>query len=256
MAEKKTPSSCSFCGRSKKEVDVLLAGYGGAHICNFCVDQAFQIIREESKKKGPVGSTLSSLKPSEIKHHLDGYVIGQEQAKRVISVAVYNHFKRINAQNLGDDGVELEKSNILLIGSTGTGKTLIARTIARILNVPFCIADATVLTEAGYVGEDVESVLVTMSRPHNAGSSISMRSTRSPARATTPRSHATSAVKACSRPSSNCWKALSPTSHPKADANTLSRAWFRSTPATSSLSAGVPLMASIKSSKAVSLCKP
>jgi ATP-dependent Clp protease ATP-binding subunit ClpX len=160
MAEKKTPSSCSFCGRSKKEVDVLLAGYGGAHICNFCVDQAFQIIREESKKKGPVGSTLSSLKPSEIKHHLDGYVIGQEQAKRVISVAVYNHFKRINAQNLGDDGVELEKSNILLIGSTGTGKTLIARTIARILNVPFCIADATVLTEAGYVGEDVESVLV------------------------------------------------------------------------------------------------
>lgn len=159
MADKKTQSSCSFCGRSKKEVEVLLAGYGGAHICNFCVDQAHQIIKEEFKKK-TTSSVLNVLKPSEIKEHLDGYVIGQDQAKKVISVAVYNHFKRINAQDSLEDGVELEKSNILLIGSTGTGKTLIARTIARILNVPFCIADATVLTEAGYVGEDVESVLV------------------------------------------------------------------------------------------------
>ena len=159
MAEKKQQTSCSFCGRSKKEVDVLLAGYNGAHICNFCVDQAHTIIKEEFKKKAPQ-KELNMLKPSEIKTHLDDYVIGQDQAKRVISVAVYNHFKRINSQENEEDGVELEKSNILLLGSTGTGKTLMARTIAKILNVPFCIADATVLTEAGYVGEDVESVLV------------------------------------------------------------------------------------------------
>jgi ATP-dependent Clp protease ATP-binding subunit ClpX len=159
MPDKKQQSSCSFCGRSKKEVDVLLAGYGGAHICNFCVDQAHQIIKEEFKKKTS-HKALNMLKPSEIKEHLDRYVIGQQDAKRVISVAVYNHFKRINAKLDEGDEVELEKSNIMLIGSTGTGKTLIARTIARILNVPFCIADATVLTEAGYVGEDVESVLV------------------------------------------------------------------------------------------------
>lgn len=159
MAEKKQQSSCSFCGRSKKEVDVLLAGYGGAHICNFCVEQAHQIIKEEFKKNSP-DKALNVLKPSEIKAHLDKYVIGQDAAKRVISVAVYNHFKRINARMDTEDGVELEKSNIMLIGSTGTGKTLMARTIAKILNVPFCIADATVLTEAGYVGEDVESVLV------------------------------------------------------------------------------------------------
>lgn len=160
MADKKQQSSCSFCGRSKKEVDVLLAGYGGAHICNFCVDQAHQIIKEEFKKKSS-HKALSVLKPSEIKTHLDKYVIGQDDAKRVIAVAVYNHFKRINARlNNSGDEVELDKSNILLLGPTGTGKTLIARTIARILNVPFCIADATVLTEAGYVGEDVESVLV------------------------------------------------------------------------------------------------
>lgn len=137
----------------------MLAGYGGAHICNFCVDQAHQIIKEEFKKKSS-HKVLNVLKPSEIKAHLDQYVIGQDEAKKTIAVAVYNHFKRINAREANEDGVELEKSNILLIGSTGTGKTLMARTIAKILNVPFCIADATVLTEAGYVGEDVESVLV------------------------------------------------------------------------------------------------
>lgn len=159
MPERKQQSSCSFCGRSKKEVDVLLAGYGGAHICNYCVDQAYQIIREEYKKK-TTDKVLNVLKPSEIKSHLDQYIIGQDAAKKVISVAVYNHFKRINARSSAEDEVELEKSNILLLGPTGTGKTLMARTIAKVLNVPFCIADATVLTEAGYVGEDVESVLV------------------------------------------------------------------------------------------------
>lgn len=161
MPEKKQQASCSFCGRSKKEVDVLLAGYGGAHICNICVDQAYQIIREEFKKKTTY-KELNVLKPSEIKSHLDQYVIGQDDAKKVISVAVYNHFKRINSKNnpTTKDDIELEKSNVLLLGPTGTGKTLLARTIAKVLNVPFCIADATVLTEAGYVGEDVESILV------------------------------------------------------------------------------------------------
>lgn len=160
MPDKKQQASCSFCGRSKKEVDVLLAGYGGAHICNICVDQAYQIIREEFKKK-TTQTELNILKPSEIKAHLDQYVIGQDDAKKVVSVAVYNHFKRIKAaEKPSKDEVELEKSNVLLLGPTGTGKTLMARTIAKVLNVPFCIADATVLTEAGYVGEDVESILV------------------------------------------------------------------------------------------------
>lgn len=160
MAEKTSNNtSCSFCGRTKKEVDVLLAGYGGAHICNFCVDQAYQIIKEEVRNKSSQ-KVLNILKPREIVEHLDQYVVGQQDAKKVIAVAVYNHFKRINSATANDDGVELEKSNILLLGPTGTGKTLMARTIAKILNVPFCIADATVLTEAGYVGEDVESVLV------------------------------------------------------------------------------------------------
>lgn len=159
MAEK---AHCSFCGRSKKEVDVLLAGYGGAHICNNCVEQANLIIKEEYKKM-PAPSPLKVLIPREIKEHLDQYVIGQDEAKKTISVAVYNHFKRINSlqnKRSDDNEVEIEKSNILLVGPTGTGKTLIARTIAKILKVPFCIADATVLTEAGYVGEDVESLLV------------------------------------------------------------------------------------------------
>ena len=152
--------TCSFCGQEKKEVGLLLAGFEGAHICNSCVDQAGIIIAEELKSRTMTSNSFNVLKPREIKEHLDQYVIGQASAKKVISVAVYNHFKRINSASLRDNEVELEKSNILLVGPTGTGKTLIARTIAKILNVPFCIADATVLTEAGYVGEDVESVLV------------------------------------------------------------------------------------------------
>ena len=162
MAEK---AHCSFCGRSKKEVDVLLAGYGGAHICNNCVEQANLIIKEEYKKM-PAPQPLKVLTPREIKQHLDQYVIGQDEAKKTLAVAVYNHFKRINSlQNKRsaapeENDVEIEKSNILLVGPTGSGKTLMARTIAKILKVPFCIADATVLTEAGYVGEDVESLLV------------------------------------------------------------------------------------------------
>ena len=152
--------SCSFCGRKRAEVSILIAGMTG-HICEKCVSQAEDIIKQNG-----VGSSSSKeledgyklYKPLEIKNHLDQYVIGQDEAKRVISVAVYNHYKRLLQKKAKDD-VEIEKSNIMFIGETGTGKTLIARTIAEYLNVPFTIADATILTEAGYVGEDVESIL-------------------------------------------------------------------------------------------------
>ena len=152
---------CSFCGRIKAETNVLIAGLEG-HICDLCVDQAQAIIREEisSKHELKLGD-IKLLKPSEIKKYLDQYVIGQEEAKRVLSVAVYNHYKRITQppSKQDEEEIEIEKSNIVIVGETGTGKTLLARTIARMLHVPFCIADATVLTEAGYVGEDVESIL-------------------------------------------------------------------------------------------------
>ena len=151
-----TPIHCSFCGRSKEDVEVLIAGVTG-HICDHCIEQADGILREE-KKATPAGAAFSLKLPKEIKEHLDTYVIGQEEAKKTISVAVYNHYKRI-LNPTHDSEIEIDKSNVILLGETGTGKTLLARTIARMLDVPFCIADATVLTEAGYVGEDVESVL-------------------------------------------------------------------------------------------------
>ncbi len=152
---------CSFCGRGKSEVNVLIAGISG-HICDNCIIQAQSIIKEEIAQKAnkQLQASLVLQKPEEIKSYLDNYVIGQDQAKRVLSVAVYNHYKRLLQQvDKSDDAVEIEKSNIVLVGETGTGKTLLAKTIARMLNVPFCIADATILTEAGYVGEDVESIL-------------------------------------------------------------------------------------------------
>jgi ATP-dependent Clp protease ATP-binding subunit ClpX len=150
--------SCSFCGRSKGDVGLLISGID-AHICEDCIQQGTEIIVSEgtSKKKKNV-KDIDLKKPKEIKALLDEYVIGQDNAKKTLSVAVYNHYKRLNYDR-GDDGVELEKSNVLLIGETGTGKTLLAKTLARSLAVPFCIADATVLTEAGYVGEDVESII-------------------------------------------------------------------------------------------------
>jgi ATP-dependent Clp protease ATP-binding subunit ClpX len=151
-----TPIHCSFCGRSKEDVEVLIAGVTG-HICDHCIEQADGILREE-KKAAPASAAFSLKLPKEIKEHLDTYVIGQEEAKKTISVAVYNHYKRI-LNPTHDSEIEIDKSNVILLGETGTGKTLLARTIARMLDVPFCIADATVLTEAGYVGEDVESVL-------------------------------------------------------------------------------------------------
>ncbi|WP_411274138.1 ATP-dependent Clp protease ATP-binding subunit ClpX [Daejeonella sp.] len=150
---------CSFCGSGKQDTLMLIAGLD-AHICDKCVAQANQILAEElNVRKTKSSQTFETLlKPVEIKTHLDQYVIGQDQAKKILSVAVYNHYKRLN-QKIGKDEVEIEKSNIIMVGETGTGKTLLAKTIARVLNVPFCICDATVLTEAGYVGEDVESIL-------------------------------------------------------------------------------------------------
>lgn len=158
--KKQSDVKCSFCGRDKSATQVLIAGLNG-HICDQCVTQAMEIISQESAElvKGKYSAAFTLLKPSEIKKHLDEYVIGQDYAKKVLSVAVYNHYKRISNVGKKENDVEIEKSNILMVGETGTGKTLLARTIARILKVPFCIADATVLTEAGYVGEDVESVL-------------------------------------------------------------------------------------------------
>lgn len=152
---------CSFCGRSKSEVNVLIAGVSG-HICDNCIIQAQSIIKEELAQKAhqKLESSLVLQKPEEIKAYMDNYVIGQDAAKRVLSVAVYNHYKRLlQKEDEGEGEVEIEKSNIVMVGETGTGKTLMAKTIAKMLNVPFCIADATILTEAGYVGEDVESIL-------------------------------------------------------------------------------------------------
>ena len=149
---------CSFCGRSRKEVNILIAGAQG-FICDSCVEQAKAIVDEEfNNRTNGKFDAVNLMKPYEIKAFLDQFVIGQEMAKKVISVAVYNHYKRLN-QPPNDNEVEIEKSNIILVGETGTGKTLLARTIARMLHVPFTIVDATVLTEAGYVGEDVESLL-------------------------------------------------------------------------------------------------
>lgn len=159
MSEKKKESTCSFCGRKESLASMFISGMNNSHICDNCAKEAYKIVDEQLKlaKKGSSTPHLI-LKPKEIKEHLDQYVIGQDDAKKVLSVAVYNHYKRLG-QKITSDEVEIEKSNIIMVGETGTGKTLLAKTIAKVLNVPFCIADATVLTEAGYVGEDVESIL-------------------------------------------------------------------------------------------------
>jgi ATP-dependent Clp protease ATP-binding subunit ClpX len=166
----KTTLHCSFCGRSRDEVKILIAGQEG-HICEGCVDHAREIVEQEVTEKGDgkSGFKLIVKKPIELKKHLDEYVIGQDEAKKILSVAVYNHYKRLrqtlpnkevkNKKEAAVEEIEIEKSNVIMVGETGTGKTLLAKTIAKVLNVPFAIVDATVFTEAGYVGEDVESIL-------------------------------------------------------------------------------------------------
>ena len=155
---KDTPLRCSFCGKTQDEVKKIIAG-PTVYICDECIELCNDIMEEEWQKDRAIDLQQDILKPAEIKQILDGYVVGQNQAKRVLAVAVYNHYKRINT-NFGDEDVELQKSNILLVGPTGTGKTLLAQTLARVLNVPFAMADATTLTEAGYVGEDVENIVL------------------------------------------------------------------------------------------------
>lgn len=153
------PNQCSFCGRKRNEVQTLISGQNG-FICENCIEQAHAIVKDSMKANGDAGFTMEELsKPKQIKEFLDEYIIGQDQAKKQLSIAVYNHYKRLLHKQDENREVEIEKSNILMVGETGTGKTLLAKTIAKQLNVPFCIVDATILTEAGYVGEDVESIL-------------------------------------------------------------------------------------------------
>jgi ATP-dependent Clp protease ATP-binding subunit ClpX len=158
-----TPSvECSFCGKTQDEVKKLIAG-PTVYICDECIDLCNDIVKEDRKKESEVDAGTASLKPKDIKVHLDAYIIGQDKAKKSLAVAVHNHYKRINATRFDEHSdVELQKSNIVLIGPTGSGKTLMAQTLARILNVPFAMTDATTLTEAGYVGEDVENILVNL----------------------------------------------------------------------------------------------
>jgi ATP-dependent Clp protease ATP-binding subunit ClpX len=162
-------TNCSFCGRSKNEVGMLLSGIEG-HICNNCLQQGYEVVKEElgssATKGSPTGQQFDLVKPKDLKAYLDQYVIGQEEAKKHLSVAVYNHYKRL-MQPVHEDDVKIEKSNILMVGETGTGKTYLARTLAQKLQVPFCIADATVITEAGYVGEDVETILTRLLQAAN-----------------------------------------------------------------------------------------
>ena len=158
--------TCSFCGRSKKDVDLMISGIH-AHICDKCITQAQQILTEEGKSTPDTAAPqLNLVKPKDMDKFLSEFVVGQDEAKKYLSVAVYNHYKRL-MQKKADDDIHIEKSNIIMVGETGTGKTYLARTLARILQVPFCIADATVLTEAGYVGEDVESILTRLLQAAN-----------------------------------------------------------------------------------------
>ena len=198
---------CAFCGRKASEVRLLIQGID-AEICDHCAEQAHLIVKEQfgEGNKNFNSKGLALKKPAEIKAFLDQYVIGQDEDKRTLAVAVYNHYKRIS-QKVEADEVEIEKSNIILVGETGTGKTLLARTIAKMLNVPFAIADATVLTEAGYVGEDVENILVKLLQAADydvaateRGIVFSTKLTKLLVKATTPASPAMCREKAYSKP--------------------------------------------------------
>ena len=200
MAEDKKNLRCSFCGKPEGQVHRMIQGPGGVRICDECVQLCMSILDDGyTPGMGEDVQTMDQLPtPREIREVLDQYVIGQEDAKVALSVAVYNHYKRIFFG--GGEDVELQKSNILMIGPTGSGKTLFAQTLARVLKVPFAIADATTLTEAGYVGDDVENILlISMWSWRSGASSMWMRSTRSPARARTPPSPVTCPARACSR---------------------------------------------------------
>lgn len=167
MIDKIMPT-CSFCGRTEQEVDKLLSGPNNLYICDYCVDMCNKMLAMEDKDVDGATDKFNLLKPEEIKAKLDDYIVGQDMAKKFLSVAVYNHYKRIgNIANSDDDDVVLEKSNVLMLGPTGSGKTLIAKTLASILNVPFAVADATTLTQAGYVGDDVENILLRLIQAAN-----------------------------------------------------------------------------------------
>lgn len=200
------PLRCAFCGKSNREVKQLISGNGGVHICEDCVDLCNEILANQTRET--VREDMHLLTPQEIKEKLDEYVIGQDEAKKILAVAVHNHYKRVFYADAlkGDNAVELEKSNILLVGPSGSGKTLLAKTLARVLRVPFAIADATTLTEAGYVGEDVEissfssfRTPTMISKPPARASSTSTKSTRFHAKATALPSPAMSPAKAYSR---------------------------------------------------------
>jgi ATP-dependent Clp protease ATP-binding subunit ClpX len=234
---------CVLCGKSREQVRKLILGMHGG-VCADCIKLASDILRNEgaSTSMPPIGFSETIPKPKDIYRVLNQYVVGQDRAKRVLSVAVYNHFKRLRAGNSSD--VELQKSNILLIGPTGSGKTLMAQTLARILNVPFAIADATALTEAGYVGEDVENILLRLIQAADMDIKAAERGIiyideidKIARKADNPQLRAMYRARACSRHCSKFWKAPSPMCPRKADASTPIRSLSRSTPLTSSLSA-------------------